>query len=152
MATIFQVTPPSGSVLLPDGLGSVVRILEPMQRDLAFRVFEFDGVMKDSTRMPFEFATKTASGDPDGLELSWDGLVNLAEDIFDVWDLLLVGYGKEGQPPGRRTFEELASANEVVLEVFDSSSVRVAVKSAVLAQRVKAVFPLARTIDTWLAS
>ncbi len=128
-------------VLLPGGLESIVRVLNPVRDDLAFRIFTFDGVLKEATHRPYEELKSLVSNSERGLELSWDELFRLAEDTYDIWDLLLVGYSRQGRPPVRRTFEELAPASEVVFEVFDSGSLRIALHSEALAQRARAEFP-----------
>src|SRR5215467_11726598 len=114
-----QVGSPNG-VLLPSGLESVIRVLEPERYDLMFSILTFDGVLRETTRRPYEELKALVSGSEQGLSLSWDELVRFAEDTTDIWDLLLVGYSTPGRPPVRRGFEELASTNEVVVEVFDS--------------------------------
>jgi hypothetical protein len=135
-----QIGTPDG-VLLPGGLESIIRVLEPERDDLAFSVFAFDGVLKETTRESYEEVTSRVSGSEQGLQMSWDELVRLAEDTDDIWDFLLVGYSTQRHPPVRGVFEELASANEVVVEVFDSGSLRIALKSRALAQRASAEFP-----------
>jgi hypothetical protein len=104
-------------------------------------ILTFEGGLRESTRRPYEEVKSLVSSSQQGLELSWDELLRLAEDTNDIWDLLLVGYSRQGRPPVRAGFDELASANEVVVEVFDSGSLRFAMKSEALAQRASAEFP-----------
>lgn len=140
LIVLEQAAAPKG-VLLPGGLESIVRVLEPVRDDLTFSVFTFDGVLKESPRRPYEELRSLVSDSERGLELSWDELVRLAEDTDDIWDFLLVGYSRQRRPPVRGAFEELAPASDVVFEVFDSGSLRIALQSEALAQRASAEFP-----------
>ena len=140
LIVLEQFAAPKG-VLLPGGLESIVRVLEPVQDDLAFSVFAFDGVLKEAPRRPYEELRSLVSDSERGLQLSWDELVRLAEDTDDIWDLLLVGYSRQQRPPVRGAFEELAPASEVIVEVFDSGSLRIALQSEALAERASAEFP-----------
>jgi hypothetical protein len=117
-----------------------------MRDDLTFRAFTFDGVLKDTARTTYDEIQTIVDSSDRGLELNWNGLVNLAEDTHDVWDFLLVGFTRRAQTPSRATFEELARDNEVAIEVFDSSCARFSFKSDVLTQRALRTFPSAQPL------
>jgi hypothetical protein len=136
---VLRLDPVPGSVLLPDGLERVVQILES-HRDLMFRVFVFDGVLKEG-RTRFHELQAAVSDSDHGLELDWDGLVTLANDTYDVWDFLLVGFPQGSEPPIRAAFEQLAHSHEVAIEIFDSSSARFSFRSDALMKRAEAAFP-----------
>jgi hypothetical protein len=143
---VLELTAEPQTVLLPDGFKSVVAVFEPTREELSFTVFVFDGVLTEAARMPFEQLKSLVTTSERGLELDFDSLTRLAEDTFDIWDLLLVGYPKHRKAPVRGTFDALAPANEVTIEICDSGSLRFSLNNEALAQRARAAFPRMRSI------
>ena len=143
---MLELTAQPPDVLLATGFESLIRLLKEGPDELAFSVFVFDGILRETTRTPFEQIASRVSSGQHGLQLTWEELLRLAEDTFDVWNLLLAGFPRGRQPAVRQTFEELARAHDLAVEIFDSSSLRLALKSEILAQRVVTAFPALRPV------
>lgn len=68
---VLRLVPPPGRVLLPDGLERLPGILEPMQDQLLFRVFTFDGVSTTTARASRDELGAIVSRSDRVLELDW---------------------------------------------------------------------------------
>ncbi len=129
-----------GHPLLPDGLSPIVSVLRAAREGLAFSILDFEGVLKETANVRYEELRSEVVRSSLGFRCTWDELASLAESIDDVFDFLLVGYPRMHPPPVRASFDELASSNDVVIEVCDSSQLRMSFSDDALAELAGAMF------------
>lgn len=120
--------------LISDGVVEFLSAIEPIARDLTFTIFAFEGVLSEATSIPYA-ELKRKSERPAGVSLKWEELKELAVHTRDIVDLLLVGHPRFSSLE-RGSFEAFAHGGNLVVEVFDSSSLRVFIADDDIAQGV----------------
>jgi len=78
---------------LEEGVMVTLRsILEKIpMNNLLWRVLHFEGVGKAPDGLTMSGFEQAARASPDGYHLTWDELLNFANEIEQVWDCLIVG-------------------------------------------------------------
>ncbi|MEA2221505.1 MAG: hypothetical protein QOJ35_4131 [Solirubrobacteraceae bacterium] len=115
--------------------------------DLKWSIMEFWGVARDDS-IDVVAIEDQAAGSPTGLELSVTQLRELASQMLQVVDGIVVGYRND---PPTRADADLRASGEVVIEAIDSTFWRIYADDRAIVDAVRDVYDDVRTIEPEIA-
>ena len=102
-------------------LAGLLRLLNDVGPSLVWSIQEFEAVANDDFTGDVTKIEQQAQESPNGLVLKWAALVALAESLFDVWNILIVGAKNVDSIPELTPLSTDFGSSEIVIERFDSA-------------------------------
>jgi len=122
-------------------LRDLLALLEPEGRNLTWSIQDLEAV-GDPEKLKTDLLEieENAKHSPQGLIMKWEELVELAEALKDVWNPWIVGCRDSKLIPKVIYSTEKVDQCEIVIEVFDSSYLRVYARDDEIIRRIAGKF------------
>lgn len=130
---------------IPHGvpLGELLRPLEPDASRLSWSILELEATGDLSSRGGMLGFEERVYASPRGVQLTWPELNELAQQLVQVINGVLVGYAAGTPAPERMAPAQLRETCELVLEAHDSTVWWLSARDDAVVQRVMNALPQA---------